>query len=539
MSVKIGGPRQPMPPQIQSQTTSKATTSQPSMPKQIEANPAWEQLTAVQHSIPSQASQGTGTTLLRQQIALMSGSAQAQLINPNDLAQQFGINSQDLILSQGANIQFVGGFVQGGYQEPSVATSTGAQSAPLASSHTPSGPTTHPARKEAKAAFERFLEQSHAMFDTKSDNMARELSKNPRLLEALTTAEKARLIEGLNSGIKTEADEEAISRILDSAQNKADFASLVDMCGGPDRLASMVDGAERRHFEFLWDKFATETDASNNPVRKEARAAFEKVLKQHRSFLDSDADRLARKLVNDPQKLAMLSPTEKGRLIQILNSGYTSEADEEAIVKLLRSSKDSTDFWTTVQIAGGPQFINSAVDWKEQSTFNYLMEKFSQPFSPAPDFRPGLRPEQGAIPPQAQNPLQNSWSMPPTNSYGVNNSYQEPPYHLGTATGLGQPYDFGFGTQQTQHRGILGNIFDSLREAAAQTLQDMPSAMMMNGNLMGMATDPLGSILNSMMQNTQMDMLGASTEMENMMMDMLYGSLMNPYGYPGMGPVLW
>ena len=157
-------------------------------------------------------------------------------------------------------------------------TNSNTQAAPLADSRAPVSPEMHPSRGEAKAKFEQILEQTHMPFDTKADNMARELSRDSELLSALNPAEKGRLIQILGSGMTGEADQKAINNILGSANNKAEFFGMVQMAGGPQRLNdTLFNPKQQREFRFMLDKFTYDTGPANSPQRAQAKQAFEAV----------------------------------------------------------------------------------------------------------------------------------------------------------------------------------------------------------------------------------------------------------------------
>ena len=112
-----------------------------------------------------------------------------------------------------------------------------------------------------------------------------------------------------------------------------------------------------------------------NPNRAAAQTAFNKILEQSHMPFDHKADNMARSLSQKPELLGALNPQEKGRLIQILGKGWKSEADERAMVNILRSGKSPQEFKGIVDSAGGQKKLHGMLDGKEQGTFNYLLEK--------------------------------------------------------------------------------------------------------------------------------------------------------------------
>lgn len=448
-------PVNPSQPVVQVQINNHFST-----PAGVEMNQAWQVFANAQAQtfVGTQSlAQSMGTSPLRQQIAyaLDPNSQVSKFFNVTHLASQWDIPTDNLLLNPGAPVG-----MNPSLTNPTLTSPSPAQPAPLATPKTPAGPTAHPERKEAAAEFDRILEKHHSPFDTKADNMARDLSKQPGKLDALTTKERARLVTILGSGVVSEADEEAIVRIMKSAKNPQEFYGMLDMAGGSDRVAGLVDGRELKELKFLAEKHSTTSGTVDHPRREEARSRFEEVLRASVNTFDTKSDNKARALARDPEMLEALTPIERGRLIKAMGSGMVSERDEEGIINVLRSSQNAGEFWSTVQTAGGTQALHGMVDWKEEGQLRFLLEKFTQGYGvQSPSSNASL------------SPANNPYSVPPVASQsGVQST---PAYNWGTATGLGQPYDMGFGGQtMNQEMGrLVGGFFKGLMKGIGTILK--------------------------------------------------------------------
>lgn len=505
-------------------------------PTGVEMNQAWQVFASAQaqtHVGMQSMAQSMGTSPLRQQIAyaLDPNSQVSKFFNVTHLASQWNIPSNNLLLNNTAPVS-----MNPALTNPTVASPTKAQPAPLATPKTPAGPTAHPERKEAAAEFDRVLEKHHSPFDTKADNMARSLSKQPGKLDALTVQERGRLVTILGSGVVSEGDEEAILRIMNSAKNPSEFYGILNMAGGSDKVASLVDGRELKDLKFLAEKHATTSGTVDHPRRGEARTKFEQVLRASVNTFDSKSDNIARDLVRDPELLGALTPIEKGRLIRAMGSGMVGERDEESIISVLRSSQNSSEFWSTVQAAGGAQAIHGMVDWKEEGQFRFLLEKFTQGYG-----------VQNNTSNAALSPANNAYGVPAVNSdYGNYGNMSTPAYNWGTATGMGQPYDMGFGGQtitQSIGRGI-GGFFKGLLRGVGSLLKTavkvaIPAAIgFAMGGPAGAAMGALNGLMGGGGMGSMMSMLGGGMGTNAMWASMGPFSSANGFGSAGTDPVM-
>lgn len=513
MKIKGDVSQRPLPSTLESNTiasqqqvsTTEITAQQSATLTEAQVNPAWQAF-ARQTTIATPGEAPTaGQSNLRQQIQLASGGQGpvTPMISPDVLAQRLGVESSRLAVPASSQVA-----VTGSPSAPSIASSSRSQSAPIASGQTSGGAGATSVRSEAKDAFEKVVEQSFLPFDTRSDNLARDLATNTRLLDGLSTSEKGRLISIMGEGMVGNADMDGMMQLLTSASNTREFQQVVQMAGGEGKLRGLLTGSHNDEFNFLVDKFATGAMTKDHPLREEARGTFERILRQHHNSFDTRADNMTRDFASNPRMMEALTPLEKGRLIQILGSGVTGEGDEEAMIKVLRGSDNAQDFWTTIQSAGGPEFINRHVDWKEQGQFDYLIDKFrrnpgtpTRPSTTAPAAgtpgaptagMPGAptagMPTAGMMgmdPALASNPalafnglamnamamvpnVQNPWSAPPVMGYNGGFGMGMPGYGPGMVSGMGQPYDLGIGRAL---RNVVGGIFRSLVGAVMNTVR--------------------------------------------------------------------
>ncbi|TNE49045.1 MAG: hypothetical protein EP343_14345 [Deltaproteobacteria bacterium] len=556
MKIKGDAPQLPLTSTVQQQgpTQTAVVTTQQTVTtlNEAQANPAWQTLTQQPSLAPSTEAPTAGQSALRSQMQLAGGQAlQSNLIAHDALAQRLGVDPSRLQATASAVAL---------NQQLAIATGSNLQAAPLATKGNLGGSTTSAVRTEAKAAFEAVVEQSFMTFDTKSDNMARELSKNGAQLDALSVSEKARLIDIMGSGAVGNSDQDGILRVLSAADSPAEFNQLVQLAGGAEKLEGMMSGSNDNEFRFLVDKHATGTMTKDHPLRNEARSTFETILRKSHDSWDTQADNMVREFSRNPRMMEALTPLEKGKLIQILGSGVSGEGDEESIIRVLKSSDNAHDFWSTVQSAGGAEFINSHVDWKEQGQFDYLIDKFRRnPGTPNPATaaRPtgvpattapaggvmapttpmvpgmGMGSMMGA-PGMYAPDLVNPWSVSPVINYDAlygNNTM--PAYNTGMVTGMGQPHDLGIGRAL---KGIVGGLFRSIVNTVSSVVRmavnvgiNAGIGFLMGGPAgaaMGAARGLMGS-MSGMLNN--MGMYGAAS-----MLPMLFSTMMGMSG-PMMG----
>ena len=559
--------------EIKGRATPETVASQAPLHTQSKGNsPAWQSFAEVRQPVPTKGEVKAEATPLRQRIKLAMGEdvvpakrlmnpdssepvdakALAALarsygaVSPEALARELGVSRSRTALPPGASVK-----VGGSNHQPTVASPGPGRPTPLATARTRPGPTANPARPEARAAFEKILEQSHMPFDSRADNMARDVSNNPRLLGALTTAERGRMVAIMGDGIPSVDDQKGMMRTLGSAQSPQEFFQMVQAAGGQANIAGSLQGNQLGEFRFLMDKFSTDPGPMNSPMRKEARAAFERVLRQHYNPGDTRADNHARELVKNPALLGGLNAAEKGRLIRIMGSGWVGEGDEESVVNVLRASHNSTDFWTTVQHAGGVNHVNSLLDWKEQGQFNFLREKFSPPFSPMPQpqaapqagrpvaspmagqphVAPSAYPSNYGYQPQVA-PMGNPYGTRPMSPYGAGGyGGYTPNYGMGMATGMGQPMGYGIGRAILGGIGrAIGGLFRGLVNVVGSLIRTavgvaIPAGI---GFLMGgPAGAAMGAAQGLMGQMGGMGM-GMGGFPGSMMMQSLYSSMMGP-----------
>lgn len=546
--------------------TSVSTQSSVVSLHEAQVSPAWQTFSAQAAIATSTELPLTGQSALRSQIQLASGQLpdSGNLMSAEVMAQRLGVDVSRLTMPANSQVAMVGN---------TVATGSDFQATEMASRHTSGGVGTSTTRAEAQVAFEAVMEQRFMPFDTKSDDMARNLVKNTSLLESLSVSEKAQLIQIMGSGSVGGADQSGILQTLTSAKSPAEFQQIVQLAGGEVALRDMLSGSHEREFAFLIDKFATGAMPVDHPLREEARGAFEKTLHQHHGILDTKADNMARELAANPRLLEALSPLEKGRLVQILGSGITTEGDESAMIKVLKSTTNAQEFWTTVQAAGGPEFINSKVDWKEQGQFDYLIDKFRRnpgvPTQPGmmtqangtlgPNPNTGMNPMSPTMGTMGMNPmwsqpsiyapdLLNPWSVSPVINYDALYAARgmAPSYGAGMVTGMGQPYDLGIGRAISNavggiFRSIVGAVTNTLRmalnvavSAGIGFLMGGPAGAAMGAanGLMGQMSGLLGSMgmgsLSSMLPMLFSTMMGVPAPMMGL------GSAMGSFG-PMMG----
>ena len=544
--------------------------------KTIESNKAWNDFASIKDMVPqpTKSAMGTSNSPLRQQIALMSQKSNVSSnINAGSLAQQFGINTNDLILSGTSNLTAAN--TNGA---PTIGTNSNTQAAPLADSRAPVSPEMHPSRGEAKAKFEQILEQTHMPFDTKADNMARELSRDSELLSALNPAEKGRLIQILGSGMTGEADQKAINNILGSANNKAEFFGMVQMAGGPQRLNdTLFNPKQQREFRFMLDKFTYDTGPANSPQRAQAKQAFEDILRKSHQPFDTQADDMVRNLTTNSELMGSLTPMEKGRLISVLGSGWTGEQDESSIISILRGSNGPADFWQTVQSAGGPGRIDGMIDWKQQGQFNYLKEKFGSMYSPMPQMPTtgmmntgmmntgmmntgmmntgmmGTTPITGdpaTVFNQAYSQsvqgfnnsmmAMNGMSSPFINGYNSGYGMGMPGYNMGMGTGMYPQHDLGIGrTFNQQAGGFFKSILKGVGNLIKQALPIAISAGIgfLTGGPAGAAMGAASALMQSPIMGNMMSMTGGAFPNQQMMMG-LFSTLMGGGTGAGAGSLL-
>lgn len=500
MKIKGDAPQLPLASQVQQSSTVQqstvVTTQQTVTPTLNEAqvNPAWQNFSQQSTLAPSTEAPTAGQSALRSQMLMDNGlGLQSNFIAHDMLAKRLGVDPSRL-KAPAQNVPVT--------KQLAVATGTNAQAAPLASKGNPGVKTAPSVRPQAKAAFEAVVEQSFMPMDTKSDNMARDLSKNTSQLEALNVTEKAKLIDIMGSGMVGDNDQDGILRVLTSADSPREFSQLVQLAGGAEKLEGMMSGNNDNEFRFLMDKHATSAMTKDHPLRNEARSTFESILRKSHDTWDSSADNMVREFTRNPRMLEALTPLEKGKMIQILGSGVSGEGDEESIIRTLKSSDNAHDFWSTVQAAGGADFINSHVDWKEQGQFDYLIDKFRRnPGTPNPATMarpagtpaataapagtmapaagmpgrmaptmgmPGMNPMMGA-PGMYAPDLLNPWSVSPVINYDAmygNNTM--PGYNTGMVTGMGQPHDLGIGRTL---KNVVGGIFRSIVSAVSNVVR--------------------------------------------------------------------
>jgi hypothetical protein len=469
MKVKSDIPQVPlMPTEINAPVQQGKIAEQPPVQrpiKEAQINPAWQSFTQQQINLPTQQVATTGQTALRQQIQLARGEGPAISSNVSamDLAHQFGIDPSLLALAAASQVS-----MSGTQFAPRVDAGEMYQSSALTSAYTPLSPTALPARAEAKELYEKVLEQSYMPLDTRSDNMARDLVNKPDLMEALTSAEKARLVDIMGTGIVGNTDQTGILTTLAGAKNAQEFQEILQMAGGEQRLRGLMTGQNTNEFNFLIDKNITGIEGKDHPLRGEARGAFEQILRQHHQDFDTKADNMTRDLCQNPRMMDALTATEKGRLIQIMGSGVVSKADQRAIIGLLKSCNDGNEFWRTMQAAGGQSYLNGLVSWKEQGQLNYLIDKFQRDMATQSMYN---NPTYNNIQQPAYNPnlyqqpmmtpaLSNPWSVAPVSNYhGGYNMGMQHSFAMGMATGMAQPFDFGIGTAL---RNAVGSLFRSV-----------------------------------------------------------------------------
>lgn len=112
MPTKIGGPKLPTIPQqgiaaTQTQATPLTQTTQTTVTPEAlpPSNTAWQQFTKTTAPTPQQASSQFQASPLRQQIALLQGQQTGQSQTINQLAQEFGISGEQLVLTEAAAVR--------------------------------------------------------------------------------------------------------------------------------------------------------------------------------------------------------------------------------------------------------------------------------------------------------------------------------------------------------------------------------------------------------------------------------------------------
>lgn len=171
-----------------------------------------------------------------------------------------------------------------------------------------------------------------------ADDMAVKYA-SPQVLAESTPDQKAHMLKGLMHGDTPASDEQAMLRILQSGAKPKDALDMIDKAGGAGKVLGEL--GQKRTGELV------------GQLKKQGAAGNRAVvdLAMQQKVGSGDADDFVQKHV-DKNVLAQATPKEKVHMTRQLLAGDTGKADEQKIVHILNSAKNTKELATIVSGAG-------------------------------------------------------------------------------------------------------------------------------------------------------------------------------------------
>lgn len=210
------------------------------------------------------------------------------------------------------------------------------------STKTPSATTAKPAdaaekqKAEARKIIDEAMKKSVSSWS--SDDFVRD-KVTPEVLQYAKPEEKAHMLKQLMDGSTGKGDEKAMLKVLKSVGSPDEMKEVMSKAGGAGKVLGELE-SQRTAF---MDHVKAKGDDGSKMILDMARSY---------SVKDSQSDDFVAKHV-DAKVLKYASNDDKAHMLKQLMHGPTGRRDENAMLRILKSSTNPKDILSTIDKAGG------------------------------------------------------------------------------------------------------------------------------------------------------------------------------------------